>query len=56
MRYLGKLQCSRPVFVKIKLSEQFFTEVERTILNFIQKIKKPRIVKTILHRFGIEFI
>jgi hypothetical protein len=32
-----------------KFPTQFFTDIERTILNFIYKNKKPRMVKTILN-------
>ena len=33
----------------IKIPTQFFKDMERTILKFILKGKKPRIVKTILN-------
>jgi hypothetical protein len=36
--------------IPIKISTQFFTDLKRTILNYILKIKKPRIAKTILYK------
>ena len=36
----------------IKIPTQFFTDLERTILNLIWKNKKPRIDKTILYNKG----
>ena len=38
--------------IPIKIPAQFFTDLERTMLNFIQKNKKPRIAKTILCNNG----
>ena len=35
--------------IPIKISTQFFTDLERTILNFIWKSKKTRLIKTILY-------
>ena len=35
--------------IPIKIATQFFTDLERVILNFIWKNKKSRIVKTILY-------
>ena len=35
--------------IPIKISTQFFTDLKRSIPNFIWKSKKPRIVKTILY-------
>ena len=33
----------------IKIPEKFFTDLERTVLNFILKSKKPRIAQTIMY-------
>ena len=35
--------------MSIKIPTEFFTDLERTILNFIRK-KKPRIVKTVMYK------
>ena len=34
--------------ISIKIPIQFYTDLERTIINFIWKNKKPRVSKTIL--------
>ena len=36
----------------MKIPAKFFTNLERTILNFKWKNKKPRIVKSILYNKG----
>ena len=36
----------------IKIPEKFFTDLEKTVLNFIWKRKKTRIAKTILYNKG----
>ena len=33
----------------IKIPAKFFTDLKRTVLNFIWKSKKPKIAKTILY-------
>ena len=33
----------------IEISAKFFTDLERTVLNFIWKSKRPKIAKTILY-------
>ena len=38
--------------IPIKVPSKFFTDLERTIINFIWKNKKPRIAKTILYNNG----
>ena len=38
--------------ILIKILTQFFTDLERTIINFIWKNKKRRIAKTILYNKG----
>ena len=38
--------------ISIKVPAQFFTDLERSIINFIWKSKKPRIAKTILYDRG----
>ena len=35
--------------IPIKIPTKFFTDLEKTIINFIWKNKKPKIVKTILY-------
>ena len=40
--------------IPIKIPTQFFTDLERTILNFIGKNKKPRIAQTIRNNKGIS--
>ena len=36
----------------IKIAAKSFTDLEKTVLNFIWKSKKPRIAKTILYNKG----
>ena len=43
---------NRFAMVPIKIPTQFFTDLERTILNFVWKNKKPRIPKRILYNKG----
>ena len=38
--------------IPIKIPTQFFTDLKRTVLNFICKNKKPRLDKTILYNNG----
>ena len=38
--------------MSIKIPAKFFTDLERMVLNFLWKSKKPRIAKTILHNKG----
>ena len=38
--------------IPIKITAQFFTDLERTTFNFIWKNKKSRIAKTILYNKG----
>ena len=38
--------------IPIKVPSKFFTDLQRTIINFIWKNKKPRIAKTILYNKG----
>ena len=38
--------------IPIKILSKFFTDLERTIINFIWKNKKPRIAKTVLYNKG----
>ena len=38
--------------IPIKTPKQFFTDLERTMLNFIWKNKKPRKTTTILYNKG----
>ncbi|KAL6033132.1 hypothetical protein STEG23_009653 [Scotinomys teguina] len=40
--------------IPIKIPRQFFTDLERTILNFIWKKKKPRIAKSSLYKKAIS--
>ena len=38
--------------IPIKIIAKFFTDLERTIINFTWKNKKPKIAKTILYNKG----
>ena len=38
--------------IPIKIPEKFFTDLERTIINFIWKNKKPWLAKAILYNKG----
>ena len=40
--------------VPIKIPAKFFTDLERMVLNFIWKNKKPRLAKTILYNKSIS--
>ena len=38
--------------IPIKIPSNFFTDLQRIIINFIWKSKKPRVAKTILYNKG----
>ena len=38
--------------IHMKIPTQFFTDLERTIINFIWNTKKPRIAETIMYNKG----
>ena len=48
MAILQKKAIYRFNAMPIKIPAKIFTDLERTVLNFIRKSKKPRIAKTIL--------
>ena len=51
MAILPKAIC-RFTTIPLKIPKQFFTDLERTILNLIWRNKKPRVFKITLYKIG----